>query len=770
MHPIAEILSEEQGESAFAVRRSCAANALELSVRGVGTLELPVSATTARRLLEVAKPAPFGWGEETRLDKGVRDTWQVAKSRVRIAKRAWSAALAPHLEAFREALGLPEDARLVAELDKLLVYGPGQFFQAHRDSERDDAMVGSLEVVLPSQYRGGDLTVRHHDGAKTFRRTKASDNKLTLIAFYADCEHEVKPVEGGYRVVLSHHLLLRRGAARASVGASGAMLDRLEEAVAHHFATPALRTRWDREGPTRPDRLIYLLDHAYSTRSLSWERLKRDDRVRAEALREVANRIDLTCFLVLADDHEHYSCEEQGRGYGRWGRWEWEDDDEGEIVLGELIDSDLALREGVGADGEPAPRLSAPLENEVVVARPSSELPPFQSAHEGYMGNYGNTVDRWYHRAAVVLWPRARTFALKAQGDPAWAARQIVKALQKGEAKRAHGMLASLRPEGGWRAIAEERRSLLVDVLHITTEIDDGERALSLLRHFDVALLNGEAVGPLAKTLERHGAAFARALFTAWQRRFSTTSWHDIVLLLCKALVHTDGEVAEWLIEDQVRRFVEGRGKRALYGGSLGDEECTRIAACVGDLLEAAVVSGLTAPQDGLVRFIHETPTISLSAQAELLVAWRARCRPAMLGAMRLRALYLETVVGLEEVLRLPPRAKDDWSIDHTTHCACELCEALVAFLADANCALLAWPLSKERRRHVHHQIDSAALPVRHVTERKGRPFTLLLTKLPALFEDDRVLRERQRALLGELRAAARAFRGSARSTRRARP
>jgi hypothetical protein len=44
------------------------------------------------------------------------------------------------------------------------------------------------------------------------------------------------------------------------------------------------------------------------------------------------------------------------------------------------------------------------------------------------------------------------------------------------------------------------------------------------------------------------------------------------------------------------------------------------------------------------------------------------------------------------------------------------------------------WPLAKDGRRHVHTQIDSAELPVQHQTPRRGRPYTLVLTKTDDLF------------------------------------
>jgi len=37
------------------------------------------------------------------------------------------------------------------------------------------------------------------------------------------------------------------------------------------------------------------------------------------------------------------------------------------------------------------------------------------------MGNWANTLDRWSHRGAVVLSPRTRTFAVRAEAFPAWA-------------------------------------------------------------------------------------------------------------------------------------------------------------------------------------------------------------------------------------------------------------------------------------------------------------------------------------------------------------
>ena len=63
------------------------------------------------------------------------------------------------------------------------------------------------------------------------------------------------------------------------------------------------------------------------------------------------------------------------------------------------------------------------------------------------------------------------------------------------------------------------------------------------------------------------------------------------------------------------------------------------------------------------------------------------------------------------------------------------LCGTLGTFLGSrSRRAAFEWPLATDRRRHVHTQIDSAGLPVRHQTRRQGRPYTLVLTKTDELF------------------------------------
>lgn len=62
-------------------------------------------------------------------------------------------------------------------------------------------MFGTLVVQLPSTFRGGELVVRHNGQQQVFgaQARGVGDASLSYVAFYADCEHEVKPVTQGYR-------------------------------------------------------------------------------------------------------------------------------------------------------------------------------------------------------------------------------------------------------------------------------------------------------------------------------------------------------------------------------------------------------------------------------------------------------------------------------------------------------------------------------------------------------------------------------------------
>ena len=298
-------------QTAFSVELTATADSLNLEVEGFGPVKFPVTPAKARKLLALGQPARFGRGEETLTDPEVRDTWEIPRHLVRAG---WDeAALKDVLATVKEELGLPTGARLTADLHSFLVYEPDQFFLPHQDSEKDDSMIGTLVVTLPSSFTGGELMVEHNEERQAYRGSKTA---LSLVAFYADCRHEVLRVKSGYRITLAYNLLLTGNADRPE-GDDGIVTE-LADLLGEHFSTPVPRYYG---GPATdpPNRLVYLLDHEYTPRGLTWQRLKGADARRVSLLRTAADRAGCEAILALADVRTTHGAFPAHEGYGLLG-------------------------------------------------------------------------------------------------------------------------------------------------------------------------------------------------------------------------------------------------------------------------------------------------------------------------------------------------------------------------------------------------------------------------------------------------------------------
>jgi len=756
------VLAEAGRGGTFAARASCAPDDLRITVKGIGPVRLPVTHAQAKKLCAVARRAPFGHGTDTVRDNAVRDTWAIAKSRVRI-DRPWRAVLDATLAKLAGKLGLPPGVRLGAELHKMLVYGPGQFFVTHQDSETSDTMVGTLVVVLPSRYRGGALVVRHNGDKKTFGRTRGADRNASLIAFYSDCRHEVRPVTSGYRVCLTYHLVRRGSATTACAPRESDLVERLVERLARYFETP-VEQRYSREEPTPPDRLVYLLDHEYTQRSLGWDRLKGRDIARAGLLTAAAERLDCELHLALADVHEVWSCSEPdpfyGRGWhGRWREYEPVSDDEWELE--ELVDDDVRLRHWIGADGE---NLSGPpsfvRDHELCFTRPSVEMEPAESEYEGFMGNYGNTMDRWYQRAALVIWPRSRAFAVRARLSPSWALAEIAGLIKKRQVEAARTRARVLTPF--WTAVAPHEKSakFFAKLVRVARGLDDADLAMSLLAPFHAERLTASSIRAFVPLVDRYGADWGRTLLEKWtgQGAVGRDSWRARLPDLAFALEASDGaaprELAHWLMEREVADF-EGRCAAILKRRAWLDDRCDRLVEEAEPLLRACVASRATASRDRLLRFLcapeSGIPALSLTEILRRLIGRGEH-------VVALGGLHRHVVERVRSIATAPARDPNDWAIHFATDCSCALCRELAGFLRDSDRDRFDWPLAKEGRKHIHHVLNSHGLPVVHETRRSGRPFTLQLRKQEALFTAEEQRRSRHSEALLWLERDADAF------------
>ncbi|MGH3203338.1 MAG: 2OG-Fe(II) oxygenase, partial [Streptosporangiaceae bacterium] len=512
-------------QTAFSVELRAKTDDLSLEVEGFGHVRFPVTPARARKLLGLGQPARFGRGEETVTDLDVRDTWEIPK---RLVRAEWDdATLKDILATVKEELGLPNAAGLTADLHSLLVYETNQHFLAHQDSEKDDSMVGTLVVTLPSSYAGGELMVGHNEEWKAYQGSKTA---LSLVAFYADCRHEVLRVRSGYRITLTYNLLLH-GDTSCPAGDDGTVAD-LADLLREHFSTPVPRYYG---GPAAdpPNRLAFLLDHEYTPRGLTWRRLKGADASRAALLRTAADQAACEAILALADVKTTHSAFPADEVYGYGRRRDWYDDydededeqsgsangSEHEYEIQELVDSEVILTHWTGPDGTRLEQTSLSVDgDEVCASTPEGDLEPYSSEYEGYMGNWGNTLDRWYHRAAVVVWPRDQAFANRAETSPAWALDQLVAMASAGDASGAQAAAATLAPfwDRALRTRPPEATGLLGKALRAADAVAGAGTAAMLLHPFRIENLTGAEVDSFGKIAGGYGPQWTADLLQTW--------------------------------------------------------------------------------------------------------------------------------------------------------------------------------------------------------------------------------------------------------------
>ncbi len=352
--------------------------------------------------------------------------------------------------------------------------------------------------------------------------------------------------------------------------------------------------------------------------------------------------------------------------------------------------------------------------HEVCAVTPSRSLTPYNSEYEGYMGNYGNTVDRWYRRAAVVVWPEERSFAARAEAGSAWALRTLLGQIGAGDVESARADAMSLEPF--WLHV---EAAALSPALRVAAGLVDPEAAKVVLAPFRLEMLTTDDAPLLVALAVRYGDQWVRGLLDIWEsrHRFGGTersAWVGETLLpLCVALrAHEAGRLAD-VVTDRVWGWLSGR-----------------IDACVGTDHADRRRAGLVALGEPLARLLEAASdergaTIAEALRAEpdpvvdLLVAALREHRPPATTAVR--SVVRDCRERLTRRVEAPARADDDWSIAWTG-CGCEVCTRLGRFLASPVDRTEEWPLAKAGRQHVHGQIDGAGLPVRHTTGDRGGP------------------------------------------------
>jgi hypothetical protein len=128
---------------------------------------------------------------------------------------------------------------------------------------------------------------------------------------------------------------------------------------------------------------------------------------------------------------------------------------------------------------------------------------------------------------------------------------------------------------------------------------------------------------------------------------------------------------------------------------------------------------------------VFDPPVVLVPALAEL----HRRGRPRGASDPDALRLWVHAAEFLLARSEQPPAPPADWRQNVKVSCRCDDCRDLQVFARDRVEQAHRFRVRKDRRQHLHQQIQRFDLDMTHVTERKGSPQTLVCTKTRRTYE-----------------------------------
>ena len=765
---LAGLLSSVKRPGSFFTSGSIGASLPRLEIEGVGTIAFPVLDPQARAIVTAAERAPYGRGEATLVDTRVRKVWQIAGDKIRLGGNGWKKTLDSVVALCVKGLGC-QSATVSATLYKLLLYDEGSFFVSHRDTEKVAGMFATLVVVLPSLHEGGQVVVRHDDREVTLDLRVDSDDvlsRLSYAAFYADCEHEVRPITQGNRLCLVYNLVQkhpRKGTGRAPPQAP----DYRPETAG---ATKLLET-WAKRQNT-PPKIAYLLEHQYSPTGLSFSALKNGDAAFSGVLLEAATRAGYAVHLGIVHIEESGSADVyHSPNRPRWSPWGSYDEEEGDdddcepandddFEIIEAYDSFKSIDNWVDTRDRPVEYGQIPLGKGELLPAGSldNEKPDMQRVREA-TGNEGGSYERAYHRAAIVLWQKSRyaEVLLQAGADAAipylkelvesWAAgdsptrtsevwREIERltkgliqkwAVERGHYRRRTGdlsqnrrdVLAILRAAGNAALLRQFVEKIVV------REFDGGEQdelvaCLSILGPTAAAALLAKLMATRMQTTPKACTKLLKQITTDNKERDAEASVAIIQAYRGVAAAAVQALPQLGSVQEAVQWSQRGERREIKPDPTTITDLLTALQQLkASDLMETAVTSIAADPRAFAPDSVVVPALATLSGARGVVI----KSDKALLKLWQYTAGFL---LARSEV---PPQKPTDWVQRAEIDCSCDDCTELKLFAADPAEKTYRFRIRKDRRQHLHRMIEEHNLDMTHKTERRGSPQTLICKK-----------------------------------------
>ena len=345
-----------------------------------------------------------------------------------------------------------------------------------------------------------------------------------------------------------------------------------------------------------------------------------------------------------------------------------------------------------------------------------------------------------------MLWPASRTLGVVSAAGIDAAVAWVAEELRRGgddadeRIRTLTAQLVDIWPAG--RDDSDERGAPgRARMLRLLLETRDEEGAARFLRDVIVARYDGsenEALSAVLDMLGPPGAAYFLLDMIGAHLRRRPAAMLGLLWRLDEA--HREAADADWdvVLREAVRAVLEAlsaalppeREKDVPWTASRRPTRFSETA--VHHLFALAWRLGLADDGAAAAGAVAADPRIVSPYRALPAVLAKLHAEEGAAGNAAFARLWRHAADALLARSAEPPTTPGDWTIAANAGCRCEHCDKLRDFCNDLVARTARFPLRKDLRAHLHQIIDRQQLDIEHVTERRGRPFTLVCTKTRA--------------------------------------
>lgn len=402
-------------------------------------------------------------------------------------------------------------------------------------------------------------------------------------------------------------------------------------------------------------------------------------------------------------------------------------------------------------------------ENEILPAGALDDAAPDEQRLTEATGNEGASFERSYRRAAFVLWPRTRSADVLLQGGVRAVMPYLKDIAQRCSlpnalrAERAAARSIAGRLVRAWKRELADANGLMrgeepsrLDMVTVLGQLADTALLETFVGDIVMRTYDGSENEALAANAALLGARRAGELFSNLAGAHVPSRREECVDLLSR-LIHERGGAPSAAWQSGLRAFAAAviealpkRHKRTaasdleddLPGGRdvpRATEADAEMVVTLFDSLTAIDAPDLRRAACDAVASAHAFDSARVIVST--LSVMRARGPASVSADADYQRLWHHAATILLARSGHPPEAPKDWRQKGKIRCTCGDCRELQTFVLDPVERTHRFRLRKDRRRHLHEQLERHGLDMTHETERRGSPQTLVCTKTRRTYE-----------------------------------